>query len=283
MLTRQAFSFFCSCICFASYGQEISGTWEGRFNGLNNNDNFRGDRTTPFVVELNVHQDSLVTGTTFSGDINGRHKYYAVSGVYNKRDSTIFFKQDSAISINRGGGVDNIGYYRLKLRIENNNMMVFEGKWKPNDGGFGTSKLSLKKRIPSKAQQESVKKPTLPDRNLERSETVLARIEIDFAEKDSIRLELLDNNRIDNDIVSVYMDDSLVLKSHALTSTPHLLFLSLDHKSAICRIKIAAESVGAEPPCTAIMIVSTKTSRRLVDLSSTFTENAAMDIVLKEK
>jgi hypothetical protein len=214
-----------------------------------------------------------------SGQFSGRHKYYSVSGIFHKADSTLYLQQDSAISIDRGGGTDNKGYYRLKLHVEDGRTMVLQGKWKPYEGMFGTSRIWLRKSAPNMLETNTA----LParDRNLNREERLVSRITVGPSEKDSIRIELLDNNRVDNDVVSVYLNDSLVIRRHTITHQPFAFFVSLSQHAPVCRLKIAAESTGTEPPCTALVTVSTKAQSRQIDLASTLAETGVIEIVLK--
>jgi hypothetical protein len=91
----------------------------------------------------------------------------------------------------------------------------------------------------------------------------------------------VDNNRIDNDIVSVYLDDSVLVKRLTLSATPYSVVISLSGKNVPQHLKIAVESTGEEPPCTALIIISTRTERTVLEVATTFTENTAVEISLK--
>jgi hypothetical protein len=164
--------------------------------------------------------------------------------------------------------------------------MRFDGRRKPLAGAFAMEDCAapldvwLEKSIPRKVQAPTMTK--IKDKILERKEEVQKLIEITAEEKDSIRIELVDNAQIDNDEVSVYLNDDAVLHKHRLTAEPAVFWISLKAADDIATIRLAAESMGSIPPCTALMTVITRKNRYPVTLSSDFGNTGILKLFLKE-
>jgi len=256
--------------------QTISGKWEGNYSG------FFGSIMRPekLIVDLMVTRDTVITGSSHLYYSGGRYEHYRVTGYFNPADSVLFFSEDSTISKNIGETC--LGNYKMTLRA-GNGVLRLDGRWKDNAKGEGflrcpSSGVWLEKKM----QEPTVPKVTKKDLNLERKAAIQSLIEIGAEESDSIKIELLDNAQIDNDVVSVYLNDSLVLQKLKLTARPAAFYLTLGKDAQICRIKLAAESMGSIPPCTALMTVSTRKKRYEVTLSSDFGNNGTLELFLKE-
>jgi hypothetical protein len=264
-----------TAISSAASAQNISGKWEGNYTG------FFGTIMRPqkLVVDLMITHDTIVNGSSHLYYNNGGYEHYRVTGVYRPGDSTIFFSEDSTIGKNIGATC--LGDYSMKLSIRDT-LMRFDGRWKDNSDDFvllkcPTSGVWLERKIPRSHPVAAKKDP-----NLDRKSEIQSLIEIAREERDSIKIDLLDNAQIDNDVVSVYLNDSLVLHKLKLTAAPATFYLTLKKGMEICRIKMAAESMGSIPPCTALMVVSTKNNRYNVTLSSNFGNNGTLELFLKE-
>jgi hypothetical protein len=123
----------------------------------------------------------------------------------------------------------------------------------------------------------------LPSQLTQRETDVQSLLEIDMADKDSIKVEVYDNGDIDGDSVSVYEEVELRINKKMITAKPITFYVSLDKNSnPISHLRLVAESLGSIPPCTALMIVTTKSKRYEVRLSSNFKKNATLELFLKE-
>lgn len=260
------------------HAQDISGKWVGNYSF-----NLISSKPDKLVVEIYVHNDSMVSGTSHLYHGKDKYEHYTISGVYHKADSTIYLKEDSTIGLQLEFGATNaLGNYSMKLKVTDT-MMYFNVKWKENNEGLGlmNCKVWLAKPLPRKPQD---KKDTteVKDEKLNRAVSVQKLIEIDDAEKDSIKIMLVDNGQIDGDIVSVYMNDSVLLGNQHLTAKSHVLWVSVSKDMPSCRIAMIAESQGSIPPCTARMTIITKKKFYDVDLSSDAKSSGTVQLFLKE-
>lgn len=123
----------------------------------------------------------------------------------------------------------------------------------------------------------------LPEKITNRETDVQSLIEINSLEKDSIRVDVYDNGDIDGDSVSVYQEGTLLINKKLITARPLTFYVSLNKRvNPISHLRLVAESLGSIPPCTALMIVTTKSKRYEVRLSSNFNKNASVELFLKE-
>ena len=123
----------------------------------------------------------------------------------------------------------------------------------------------------------------VPEKITRRETDVQSLLEIGPEEKDSIKVEVYDNGEIDGDTVSVYEGQILRIDKKMIRLKPLVFYVSLNKKvNPITHLRLVAESLGSLPPCTALMIVTTKTKRYEVHLSSNFNKNATLELFLKE-
>lgn len=138
--------------------------------------------------------------------------------------------------------------------------------------------------LPSQKEKVVIKAPAIAPPVISQRETdVQSLIEIATADKDSIKVEVYDNGDIDGDSVSVYEEHLLRINKKMITAKPITFYVSLDKKTnPISHLRLVAESLGSIPPCTALMIITTKSRRYEVRLSSNFSKNATVEFFLKE-
>ena len=122
-----------------------------------------------------------------------------------------------------------------------------------------------------------------PEKIVLRETDVQSLLEIAPEEKDSIKVAVYDNGEIDGDTVSVYEGQTLRIDRKMINIKPIVFYVSLNKNvNPITHLRLVAESLGSIPPCTALMIVTTKTKRYEVHLSSNFNKNATVELFLKE-
>jgi hypothetical protein len=297
------------CLCFlllflgagASRAQDLSGVWTGNYSK-----HLLMTHPQKLVVELYLHDDSLITGASHLYYRNNQYEHYTLVGRYNPEDSMAYFREDSTLGVNLGFMASNcLGQYSVKM-VATDTSLQLVGKWSDNASSVvrcPTVKVFLDKPFAARkapfapkpqqqpkpvARKETIpEKPVAPekteDRNLSRAPDIQSLIEIAAAEKDSIRIELYDNKEIDGDIVSLYFNDNMLLHKQALTAKPLVLYVSLNRNEPVNKIKMAAESMGSAPPCTAMMRITTGKGKHYeVNLSSNYAKNAVVELFLKE-
>jgi hypothetical protein len=291
-------SFFLALVCFYSnplQAQDLSGVWVGNYSK-----HIMMSTPEKLVVELFLHDDSLITGASHLYYRNNMYEHYTLVGKYSKKDSIARFREDSTLGVRLGFmGSNCLGNYTTKFTITDTSMLLM-GKWSDNDASFPrcpTVKVHLEQPLPQKKLpvtpevKNKVKEPVIDkvvvtekvdDKNLERASEIQSLIEIPIVEKDSIKIELYDNKEIDGDVISLYLNDEVLLHKQPLTASPLVLYVSLKNDAMVDKIKMAAESMGSDPPCTAMMQITTSTGKKYkVDLSSTYNKNGIVELFLK--
>lgn len=91
-----------------------------------------------------------------------------------------------------------------------------------------------------------------------------------------VTLKIYDNGEIDDDSVSVYIDNKLVLSNKRLTTVPLTLKLKMDEENPDHELVMVAENLGRIPPNTSLMIVEAGSQRFEVRITSTEQKNAVV-------
>jgi len=91
-----------------------------------------------------------------------------------------------------------------------------------------------------------------------------------------VTVKLYDNGEIDDDTISVYLDNKLVLSSKRLTAAPLTIKFKLDEDNSDHALTMVAENLGRIPPNTSLMIVESGEQRFEVRITSTEQKNAVV-------
>lgn len=274
----------CLLITMVARAQDISGTWTGNYGKIPLNPS-----PEKLVVELFLYQDSLITGATHLYYKKNHYEHYKIKGVYHRSDSSIYFTEDSTIAVKLGFMATNcLGNYQMKLTVTDSTMQ-WNGKWSDKSRALfhcPSTRVWLSKPHPKPAQPalENASVPSVveDDKLLARKPDIQSLIEIGKMEMDSIKIELYDNGTIDQDSVSLYYNQSLLVNKKMISTKPITLYISIPAHETVGKLKLIAENLGSIPPCTALMIVTTRKKRHEVTLSSNFDSNAVVEFFIKE-
>ena len=277
MASRSFFVTLFSIIQLFLSAQDISGVWVGNYKP-----SFFSATPDKLVVEISIYNDSLITGASHLYYKHQQYEHYKIFGVYKKKESLIYFSEDSTIAVKLGPMDDNcLGNYTMKL-TSTGNLLQMTGRWQDNSIGMfpcPPSGVWLEKKVEKNIKQTN---SASKDKKLERKSDIQSLVEITSAEKDSILIELYDNGIVDNDSASIYLDDSLLLYKQFVSGKSVSFYVSLDKQTPISKLKLVAENLGSIPPCTVLMLIITKKKRYEVNLSSNFNSNAVVEFFLKE-
>ncbi len=91
-----------------------------------------------------------------------------------------------------------------------------------------------------------------------------------------VTIKLYDNGEIDDDTISVYLDNKLMLSSKRLTAAPLTIKFTLDDDNSDHALTMVAENLGRIPPNTSLMIVESGEQRFDVRITSTEQKNAVV-------
>jgi N-acetylmuramoyl-L-alanine amidase len=105
-------------------------------------------------------------------------------------------------------------------------------------------------------------------------------IQVLQVKSDKIKVELYDDGEIDNDIVSVYFNKTLVVDNKSLTAKAYTFNVDLV-AGKTNELVLYADNLGSIPPNTALMIITDGFSRYEVRLSADLKNNASIRFELK--
>jgi hypothetical protein len=241
------------------------------------------------VVELFLYNDSLLTGVvhyTFKG---GLYLHSKLSGKYRKEDSSLIFTEDSVISVRKErADIVCIGKLDLKLSFPEDKLLL-SGKWSDKKKGLfscPSTKIWLERKIDSASNaggsstDSNATNNKYQDVSQKRVSDIQKVIEIKDIEKDSIKIELFDNGEIDDDTVTVFFDDQILKTKERISTKPVTLFISLHGVNETHKVKLVADNLGKIPPNTALMVITTKSKRYEIFLTSSNEKNAVVEFFI---
>lgn len=129
-----------------------------------------------------------------------------------------------------------------------------------------------------KEEPEYKKVTSIPNILKERENNLVKTI---FSDDESILVELYDNGTIDNDTISVYNNNELIVKRGRLTVNPITININNTANDPFHELVIVAENLGEIPPNTALMVVTAGKKRYEIFLDSDEERNAKVIIQYK--
>ena len=98
-----------------------------------------------------------------------------------------------------------------------------------------------------------------------------------------IRIVYYDNGEIDNDTITVYHDNKMVINHGRLSDVPLTIHLHLDETNPIHEIITVANNLGDIPPNTALMVITAGKKRFEVSITSDEQNNAKVILEYRAK
>ncbi len=283
-----------------SYSQQLNGNWYGLGTVLANGEN------SSYMAELKLKQKGrLVTGTfsyyfrdsLFTTPLTGTYDAQArrlqiapVPLIYYRSTSTLLgvdcymtgnfslLSSRTETSLNGRFSADAAHRYtvpdllfRFRFSIDTAVIAVETGL-EPID----TANLAQKTPIDSVKNNDTVIL-TRAD-FLARPKIYAKELEINAP---SVRIELYDNGTVDNDMISLFVNNKEILHKASLTHKAIKLTVALDPTLPYTELSMYAENLGTIPPNTAAMIIYDGNTRHELILTSDLDKSAT--IRLKRK
>ena len=135
-----------------------------------------------------------------------------------------------------------------------------------------TSRTTVKQPAGDSTTSMNSKFPSItPKVLLDRSTPLVRSLTVNT--KDVV-LNIYDDGAIDNDTISVYLDNRLILSHAMLTDRPIVLNVHLDESNDYHELVMVADNEGEIPPNTSLMIVKAGDKEYEVRITSTMQKNA---------
>lgn len=100
---------------------------------------------------------------------------------------------------------------------------------------------------------------------------------------ENVTIKIFDNGEIDDDTISVYLDNKLILSNKRLTAAPLTFRFKLNEDDPDHELVMVAENLGRIPPNTSLMIVEAGDQRFEVRITSTEQKNAVVRFRYEKK
>jgi hypothetical protein len=137
-------------------------------------------------------------------------------------------------------------------------------------------------KIDKAVEKNSIPKLIIPKPSIltTRKNELVSTLEID---NDIVVVKIYDNGIIDDDTISVYYDNKLVLSKKRLTASALVINLKMDENNSDHELIMVAENLGRIPPNTSLMIVEAGDKRFDVRITSTEQKNAMVRFKYRKK
>lgn len=141
---------------------------------------------------------------------------------------------------------------------------------KPKNDSVKTAEVARAK--PDMQTNISVKPSTkLPEKLASRENSLVKTLVIN---SENVLVKIYDNGEIDDDTISVYLDNKLILSKKRLTASALTINIKMDESNNEHELVMVAENLGRIPPNTSLMIVTAGDQRFEVRITSTEQKNA---------
>lgn len=261
--------------------QNYFGMWEGH-SGISSG----WQLPLKIVLEINKDTDSTLSGTSHIYYKSNKYEHYIVKGLINRNTQSMVISEISVLSVKLGFlHTNKLGTYFLKLNCFDT-ICNLKGDWRPNSSTPFASKSinTFFKKIQSNSNDSPSLKTIdkIEELNVQkRISDIQSLIEVDSKKFDSINIKLYDNGEIDQDSISLYLDDSILISKRQISVDPIELNFPILKLNSFSKLKLIAESLGTIPPCTAVMIITIGKKRYEVNLTSNFEKNGVVEFFLK--
>ena len=270
-----------------SVGQSLAqeNNYEGMWRGLLS----QNDRTVMYEVVLKLYyeSDSTLFGTSKIVHRNGNYSEFYIEGVY--KDDQLVFKDQ--ILIKETGSSHQFHWcvkeyfaqlsgsddkWTLEGNWENDGTTYSQGKFEQGKFNCQPGKFSL-----TKVKGATIFKPGVDEKVRYFQGRYVEVQQILEVDADSLELNFIDNNQIDNDTITIFFNKDMMVKQHHLSHDSLKVMVKILPGTDNLLI-VYANNVGTMPPNTAAMIYFENGVKKEISLKSDRSKNAGIIFRKKE-
>ncbi|OQP62503.1 hypothetical protein A3860_27820 [Niastella vici] len=261
---------------FIAHAQLLTGIWGGIRT------QHAGGCFPEYTTELHIiyMQNNSFLGNVYSYD-NDRYTKINFTGKYNPLTKRMVIIENAVLQYNVPDScVPCIKTYELTFS-KNGQADMLQGEWRGHEmgnnhdcqpGRISLSRLT-KSIFPVDVYQNDTLAKLQKDLKLERREKDLVKtIAIDTS---FIKIELYDNAEIDDDTVTVFLNNTLLLYKKRLTGKPLVLDVNI-FPNTDYEVMMYADNLGRIPPNTSLMVITAGRKRYQLHLSSSEQKSAVV-------
>ena len=256
--------------------QNLTGIWRGKRTQVS------GGCYPEYSLELHVYyaNDNSIMGNAYNYYDNEKYTKINFTGRYNPQTKRLVIIENLVVQFNVPSNcIPCVKTYDLNLSGAGKESL--DGEWKGHEMGNNATcppgKIHLDKETISVFPVDVFQNDTLAglQKNLvlqKREKEIVQTIAID---KSDIKIELYDNAEIDDDTVTVFLNNTLLLYKKRLTDKPLTVnftaFPNTDYE-----LLMYADNLGRIPPNTSLMIITAGTRRYEMRISSSEQKSAVV-------
>ena len=256
---------------FCALAQPINGLWKGRLVME------PGGCFPVYNIEMQITASGTrISGNSYHYSDTSNYVKEAFTGLYDSTNASMIIEEQQ-VSVFRipADCIPCIKKYTLTYHTDGKEEQL-RGSWtgRTMDGKSYCPPGTI---VLTRILRSAFQPPPPPLISGRRSELVR---EI-FVDTGLIRLDFYDNGTIDGDTISVYVNNVPVVTNKVLALKPVTTSIHLDIRDPVLDLIMVGENLGAIPPNTALMIISTADARYKVALTSDDKKNSLVRFIYK--
>ena len=258
------------------HAQQLTGVWGG-IRTQNAGGCFPEYSTELHIIYM---QNNSFLGNVYSYD-NDRYTKINFTGKYNPLTKRMVIIESAVLQYNVPDScVPCIKTYELTF-TKNGTVETLQGVWKGHEMGNNNNcqpgKIALSRLTKSIFPVDVYQNDTLAklQKNIKlqtREKEVQQTIPIDTG---FMKIELYDNAEIDDDTVTVFLNNTLLLYQKRLTNKPLVLYVNIFPNTEY-ELMMYADNLGRIPPNTSLMIITAGRKQYQLHLSSSEQKSAVV-------
>lgn len=274
MLRQIILSIFLLCAMFGS-AQDINGIWKGKLIME------PGGCFPVYNIELQLQvAGTRITGSSWHFSDTSNYVKETFEGVYKNDSNYISISEIGVTTFNIPGDcIPCIKKYRLTYHKGSGPEEQIRGEWTgrtmDNKSACPPGTIVLIRYDKSTFKPE----PVLPSTLVKRKAELVKEIKVDTG---TIKIDFYDNGQIDDDTISVYVNNLPVVTNKRLSLKPVSIEVKIDLNKPIQEVIMVGENMGTIPPNTALMIINTGGKRYQLYLASDEQKNAMVRFIYEK-
>jgi len=262
----------------ASSAQNLAGIWRGKRTQVT------GGCFPEYFIELHVTyagSNIMILGNAYNYYDRERYTKINFTGRYNPVTKRMVIIENLVLAFNVPAHcIPCIKTYDLNY-TKNDSVEAFIGEWKGHEMGNNNicppGRIQLNRETSSIFPVDVFQSDTLSKLqktlNLaDREKEVIKELVFDTSQ---IRIDIYDNAEIDDDTVSVFLNNTLLLHKKRLTATALTLHVTA-YPNTDYELMMYADNLGKIPPNTSLMIITAGSKRYELRISSSEKKSAVI-------
>jgi hypothetical protein len=265
---RLVFSVILLCWSAIVTAQNLTGIWRG------SRTQNPGGCFPEYSLELQItYAGNSIMGRAYNYYDKDKFTKINFSGRYNPQTKRMVIIESAVLQYNIPTHcIPCIKTYDLSWTV-NGIEEALTGEWKGHEMGNATAcppgKIYLTRQTQSIFPVEVIQSDSLS--SLQKTMSIQKRekevVQTVILDTSQIKIELYDNAEIDDDTVSVFLNNTLLLHRKRLTDKPLVLYISAFPNTEY-ELMMYAENLGRIPPNTSLMIITAGKKRYEMRISS---------------